>query len=114
MSQVGLANVYDLCWSESLLAKMECAVPFFPRYYLSLERLFPSPSFESAEFNRWAISLPQQTGQETIISTYSLSCNRSSANKGGRYGLFFASPAHAMRADLFTSLREDNTMHIAP
>src|SRR6266404_13652 len=86
----------------------------FPRCYLSLERLFPSPSFESAEFNRWAISFPQQTGQETIISTYSLSCNSSSANKGGRYGLFFASTAHAMRADLFTSLREDNTMHIAP
>src|SRR5260370_22672839 len=24
------ANVYGLCWSESLLAKMECAVPFSP------------------------------------------------------------------------------------
>src|SRR6266478_7288600 len=31
------ANVYGLCWSESLLAKMECAALFSPLVIQSLE-----------------------------------------------------------------------------
>src|SRR5260370_2399734 len=68
------ANVYGLVGVNHSWPRWNALCPF-PRCYLSLERLFPSPSFESAEFNRCAISLPQQTGQETIISTYSLSCS---------------------------------------
>src|SRR5712664_652234 len=37
MSQVGLRKVYGLCWSESLLARMECAALFSPLVSQSLE-----------------------------------------------------------------------------
>jgi hypothetical protein len=50
------ANVYGLCWSGSLVARMECAAPFSPLVIQSRERLLPVTGLESAGFDRCAIS----------------------------------------------------------
>src|SRR5258705_6663840 len=50
------ANVYGLCWSESLLARMECAALSSPLVIQSRERLLPVTGLESAGFHRCAIS----------------------------------------------------------
>lgn len=51
------ANVFDLCWSLRLLARMECAAlsPYLIKQ--SWKRLLPTSGLESAGFDRCAISL---------------------------------------------------------
>src|SRR5260370_19549686 len=86
----------------------------FPHYYLSPESLFPSPGFEGAEFNRCAISLFASRPARTIFSTVVARLQLHRPTLEADIGSFFASTAHAIRANLFTSPHEDNTMRIAP
>ncbi len=70
------ANVYGLYWSESLLARMECAALSSPLVIQSRERLLPVTGLESAGFDRCAISsFASRPGKKPQSPRESLSCS---------------------------------------
>src|SRR5882724_10876853 len=69
------ANVYGLCWSESLLARMECAALFSPLVIQSRETSSGYGFGERRVRPLCHLLIRQQTWQETIISRESLSCS---------------------------------------
>src|SRR5216684_309341 len=62
------ANVYGLCWSESLLARMECAALFSPLVIQSRETSSGYGFGERRVRPLCHLLIRQQTWQETIIS----------------------------------------------
>src|SRR5260370_41098901 len=62
------ANVYGLCWSESLLARMECAALSSPLVIQSLETSSGYGFKERRVRPLCHLLIRQQTWQETIIS----------------------------------------------
>src|SRR6202790_5704432 len=62
------ANVYGLCWSESLLGRMECAALFSPLVIQSRETAFGYGFGERRVRPLCHLLIRQQTWQETIIS----------------------------------------------
>src|SRR5260370_9501007 len=61
-------NVYGLCWSESLLARMECAALFSPLVIQSRETSSGYGFGERRVRPLCHLLIRQQTWQETIIS----------------------------------------------
>jgi hypothetical protein len=69
------ANVYGLCWSESLLARMECAALSSPLVRQSRET-FPGSGFGECRVRPLChLLIRQQTWQEVMISLSSLGCS---------------------------------------
>jgi hypothetical protein len=95
------ANVYGLCWSESLLARMECAALFSTLVIQSRETSSEFGFRERRVRPLCHLLIRQQTWQEAIISAVIAMLPLRQPTPGGRYGSFFASTAHAMRAGLF-------------
>src|SRR5712671_1357785 len=62
------ANVYGLCWSESLLARMECAALFSPLVIQSRETASGYGFGERRVRPLCHLLIRQQTWQETLIS----------------------------------------------
>src|SRR6266478_655358 len=62
------ANVYGLCWSGSLLAKMECAAPFSPLVIQSVETS-SGYGFEERRVRPLChLVIRQQTWQEFVLA----------------------------------------------
>ncbi len=119
------ANVFDLCWSLRLLARMECAALCSYLVLQSQNRLLATSGLQSAGFDRCVISLfASRPWQKTSlycsssgVADVGIACAISkpgstrrhlqlchavilSANKAGRYSSPFASTAQAVRANL--------------
>src|ERR1700681_3656604 len=69
------ANVYGLCWSESLLARMECAALFSPLVIQSRETSSGYGFKERRVRPLCHLLIRQQTWQEIISWQSSLGCS---------------------------------------
>ena len=97
------ANVYGLCWSESLLARMECAALFSPLVIQSRETASGYGFGERRVRPLCHLLIRQQTWQETTISQVVAGLLPYRPTREADRGPFLASTAQAMRASLLAN-----------